>query len=154
MFDLIRRAWGLQNYELQNLLIERFQLQFHRETQETQAYVLLPAKGGPKLKVAGTPAGRLGFGRSPKGGEPVSGNVGLDLLARAITAVMGRPVINQTGLTGAYEILVDYEPDNSAPGDPNLQHAIEDTLGLRLEYRKVPISVFVVDHIAPAPREN
>ncbi len=64
-----------------------------------------------------------------------------------------RPVINQTGLAGVYEIAFDYEPDNSTPGDPNLQHAMEDILGLRLEYRKVPIRVFVVDHIANTPTD-
>lgn len=183
-FNLLMRAWNLQNYELsfpdgfrqrwsvvarapantapdqipimlQNLLIDRFQLRFHRQTREISAYVLVPAKGGPKLRSTETTAGGLSFGRSPKSGTRVSGNVTLDTLAFAISSAMdNRPVINQTGLTGVYEIEFDYEPDNATPGDPNLQHALEDTLGLRLEYRKVPISIFVVDHIANTPTDN
>ena len=72
------------------------------------------------MKSSRAAAGGLGFSPSPKGGERVSGNVGLDLLAQAIAPAMGRPVINQTGLTGVYEILVYSEPDNSGPGDPTL----------------------------------
>jgi uncharacterized protein (TIGR03435 family) len=84
-----------------------------------------------------------------------AGNVMLDTLAFAMWSAMNnRRAINQTGLTGVHEMLIDCEPDNSAPGEPNLQRALEDTLGLRLEYRMVPISVFTAAHVAPAPTEN
>lgn len=90
LHDLVSRAWKLYDYELsfpdgfrqrwsvsarapenstldqiptmlQNLLIERFQLRFHRETREIPAYVLVPAKGGPKLRATESPRRRIGL---------------------------------------------------------------------------------------------
>jgi len=113
-------------------------------------------KGGPKLKEAQAPEGGLGNGRSPADGfVRVNGNVTLEGLGFGISGLMGRPVINQTGLTGVYEISFDYERDSSAQGEAaNLQRVMEDSLGLKLESRKVPVNVFVVDHAEKTPSEN
>ena len=185
VFTLIRRAWKLQDYEvamiggfeqrwnivarspagstvdqiplmLQNLLIDRFALKFHRETRDIAAYVLVAGKGGPKLKETQAPEGGLGNGQSPPDGFiRVAGNVTLEGLGFGISGLMGRPVINQTGLTGVYGISFDYERDNSRPVEAtNLQRAMEDSLGLKLESRKVPVNVFVVDHVERIPSEN
>jgi uncharacterized protein (TIGR03435 family) len=70
-----------------------------------------------------------------------------------------------TGLKGTYTFTLDasnYVPPPPAPGQPREQEdegymvmrAIQDQLGLRLENRKLPISMLVVDHIEKVPMEN
>jgi uncharacterized protein (TIGR03435 family) len=184
VFTLILRAWNLHDYELsmaggfkqrwnivarapenatvdqiplmlRGLLIDRFGLKFHREKRDIAVYALVPGKGSPKLKEAEAPEGGLGTGRSPNGGVRVSGNVTLEGFGYGISEIMGRPVIDQTGLTGVYEISFNYDRDDSAPGAAaNLQRAIEDNLGLKVEPRKVPIEVFVVDSVNSVPSAN
>ena len=73
------------NVMLQNLLADRFKLVLHHSTKESSIYVLLVAKGGPKLKeaakestdgaAAGTPSGDRGMdgpgrGMMGKDGKP------------------------------------------------------------------------------------
>jgi uncharacterized protein (TIGR03435 family) len=73
---------------------------------------------------------------------------------------LGRPVIDRSGLTGVYDFNVDFMrvPDGaSEPADdaalPFLT-AFQSQLGLRLESRKVPVDVVVIDHIEKIPTEN
>jgi len=53
---------------LQSLLAERFKLQVHRDSKEMQAYALIVANGGAKLKEVSGPATAIGGSRSPEGG--------------------------------------------------------------------------------------
>ena len=66
------------------------------------------------------------------------------------------PVIDKTGLQGVYEIDFEYEPletNANVPG-PTIFDALEKTLGLKLEQRKDPVEVLVVDHLDTTPTEN
>lgn len=74
-------------------------------------------------------------------------------------AVGGTPVIDKTGLTGKYDFVLDFDlrSGNSAadPSDPpGLFVAIQEQLGLRLEEKKQPFDVIVVDHADKEPGEN
>ena len=66
----------------------------------------------------------------------------------------GRPVLNRTGLTGRYDIELDWSEDDDEGADvPTLFTAIREQLGLRLEATRAAVQVVVVDHIE-LPSEN
>jgi uncharacterized protein (TIGR03435 family) len=70
-------------------------------------------------------------------------------------------VLNQTGLTGDYNFQLDFEPvrhdaPDVAPASgikPSLFTALQGQLGLRLESRKMPVEMLIIDHIG-RPSEN
>jgi uncharacterized protein (TIGR03435 family) len=149
---------------LQNLLADRFQLKFHHETRELPAYVLTIAKGGPKLQKSTGGAINLGFGGSP--GQPMRGtgiNVTLAaFLGQLQRLALDRPIVDHTGLTGAWDIqlLFTREPSESVGrtelpdnAPPNLFNALQQQLGLKLEPAKTQVDVIVIDH-AEKPSEN
>jgi uncharacterized protein (TIGR03435 family) len=75
-----------------------------------------------------------------------------------------KPVIDQTGLNGKYDYHLEFAPENAplnpeaaaASGDPapTLLMAIQDQLGLKLEAKKLPVDIVVVDHLEKSPTEN
>jgi uncharacterized protein (TIGR03435 family) len=97
----------------------------------------------------------------------------MNVVARSLSQQLGGSIVeNQTRLTGNYDLHLQWTPDNAAPttvgppglpppgnlpapdpGGPSLQTALQEQLGLKLEQRKVPIPVLVVDDIEP-PSEN
>jgi bla regulator protein BlaR1 len=176
---------------LKDLLTDRFQLAFHRETRELPVYALVLAKKDGKLgpgmveskeggcaardpsKPLGPPTpGQLPFCGNVLGGASqltgTAATVGdiIPMLSRSL----GRKVIDQTGLTGKYDITLKYTPDENqlatmappgeprrpapvdAPG-PSLFSALQEELGLKLAPQKAPVEVFVIDR-AVKPSEN
>ena len=79
--------------------------------------------------------------------------------AQRLIEPLGRPVIDQTGLTGAFDVDLTFLPDNPAidPSNalnlPSLTSALREQLGLRLESARAPIEVLVIDRIQP-PADN
>ena len=92
--------------------------------------------------------------------------------ARVLARQLGRPVIDRTGLTGRYDIKLQWTPDpgqNAAPlggaplpgvdpppSDPNgpsIFAALQEQLGLRLESQKAPVELIVIDRVEK-PSEN
>lgn len=150
------KPWPDSNAQLnemqQSLLEERFKLAFHRETREETIYNLVIAKGGSKLKAA-KEGERPGF--EMWGGTIHSMAVPLEYLAGNLSRVLGRTVVDKTGLTGKFSYMVNYAPDNATPDDdrPSLFTAIEQQLGLRLESSKGPVEFLVIDH-AEKPDAN
>ena len=70
-----------------------------------------------------------------------------------LEAQLGYPIINETGLTGSYDLALKYVRDDSPGSDgPSVFAALAD-LGLKLEARQAPVEVFVIDS-AERPREN
>ncbi len=140
---------------LQKLLIERFSLQYHRETVSAAGFALVVAKNGPKLtKAKGGEEAAIRFSPSfkPIEGEPTvatARNYSTAMLAETITQIQPRPVNDETGLPGTYDFKLTW--DETA--GPSIVTALQEQLGLRLESRKVPVSVFVIDS-AQKPTEN
>jgi uncharacterized protein (TIGR03435 family) len=75
---------------------------------------------------------------------------------------MNRPIVDQTGLTGVYNIQIAFtreEPDALGMTElpdtaaPNLLEALPQQLGLKLEGAKLPVDVIVIDH-AELPEAN
>jgi uncharacterized protein (TIGR03435 family) len=75
---------------------------------------------------------------------------------------IGRPVVDKTGLTGVYDFNLRYEggsaalpsADAASDPEPTLFEAFEKQLGLKLEAKKGPVEVLVVDRVNRTPTEN
>ncbi len=171
---------------LQALLADRFRLTVHRESKDLPVYALVIAKNGPKLQKAkhgdtyadglkgidGLPAGPhnmvlRGRGEFKAQAQPISA------LARALSHALGRPVLDKTGLTGEYDIALQWTPESQTPmfkgtedsqqstgsrpsadsSGPSIFTAIQEQLGLKLESQKGSAEILVIDH-AEKPSEN
>lgn len=78
-----------------------------------------------------------------------------DSLAAILAHVLGKPVVDQTGLKGSYDVRLEYAPMDGANSDaPSIYTAVEEQLGLRLEAQSLPVEAFVIDHIDRVPTEN
>lgn len=176
---------------MQALLEERFGLKIHRESKEVPVYFLTVAKGGPKLDptkegscvtidinhpptpVAGQPRPvRCGSqGMSLKDGIVTmslrGATMGLFANDAALTRVVGRPIIDKTGLTGQFDIHLEFAPDTpmgsgEATAPPSRSAALSvgpsifeafQQVGLRLEPGKGSVEILVIDHLE-RPSEN
>jgi len=137
---------------LQALLAERFKLTVHFETRELPVFALVVARGGSKLSASDQATTTVWGGRTH---IDVEGGDTLPRFAEELTRVAGRPVLDQTGLTGRYDIEMDWaaDDDDDDIDAPKLLTAIREQLGLTLESRKAPVEVVVVDHME-MPSEN
>ena len=153
---------------MQALLAERFKLAAHRETRELPMYALTVAKGGPKFTTRphNGPMGQNPFGGSGRG-VLVGNEVNAGMLAKVLAQEVGRSVKDETGLQGVFDFKLQWEPDAPAPGagdapgtmanlrgGSSLFTAIQEQLGLKLEARKGPVEVLVIDHVEAKPTEN
>jgi uncharacterized protein (TIGR03435 family) len=153
---------------LRTLLTERFKLSFHREEKEFPIYVLEVAKGGPKLKDSTAPAtdeAQLISTVYPQRIHLPAKNATMgDFASLLQRALLDRPVVDQTGLTGRYDFDLDWAPDETqfggevpvASSDAQASPfftAIQQQIGLRLEATRGDTQAFVIDH-AEAPQAN
>jgi len=152
------------------LLVDRFRLAVHNEDRPEPAYVLTAGK--LKIKAA-DPSNRSDCQNVPTpGGGPrprmmacqnttMAGFV-VQLMRFAPGYLHGTPVVNETGVNGAYDITLNFSPaqmlQNNAADDPNgaisLFDAIDKELGLKLDLQKRAMAVVVVDHVEQKPTEN
>jgi uncharacterized protein (TIGR03435 family) len=147
---------------LQRLLDERFKLRLHREMREFSVYALTEAKGGAKLQTAAQPQAPYTFSAKPghASGSSLSLPAFADRLGRPVFQ-LDRQVVDLTGLKGLFDLTLDWGPQStqvenqtdSVPG-PSIFTALQEQLGLKLEARKVPLEVLVVDFAEKAPTEN
>ena len=94
-------------------------------------------------------------------GHLVAVDISIKTLAdRFLSFEMGRPVVDETGLRGQYDFKLDWNPDLDTPDVPDnpsqeesIFSAITTQLGLRLESKKGPVQVYVVEKIE-RPTEN
>jgi uncharacterized protein (TIGR03435 family) len=204
------------NVMLQNLLADRFKLILHHSTKESSIYVLLVAKGGPKLKESSKestdgaasalpPSGQgmdgPGRGMMGKDGKPqlppgtqkgtpmiigegqmiapggiirmIRNGATIGEFLNVLAQQLDRPVVDMTGLGGRYDITLDFAIDPSitqarmaamgegpegAAADPSsgptMFSALKEQLGLRLEARKGPVDLLVIDSVQKTPTEN
>lgn len=147
---------------LRKLLTERFQLSFHREPKELAIYVLRVGKNGARMRNSTTPDGAPALINVvyPQGIKLPARNVTMgDFVSMLQRAVLDRPVVDKTGLTGKYDFDLEWAPDESqfngevlsAPGDAPaapLFTAIQEQLGLKLEPTRGPVEALVVDKAA------
>jgi uncharacterized protein (TIGR03435 family) len=157
---------------LQKLLADRFDLKFHRGEKQLPVYALRVAGGGPKLKVSTAPPDAF-----PEGPPPLIFHVSLPTVHLPATyatmaelasvfrrAVLDRPVLDETVLSGRYDFDLEFTVDETEWGGafagrgssdsdkPGLYTAIQEQLGLKLEAATGPVETLVIDHIEqPTP---
>jgi uncharacterized protein (TIGR03435 family) len=199
-YEIIARSPGKPTKDqvrlmMQALLEDRFALKVHVETRTVPVLALVlvkPGKLGPRLipHAEGPPCPA----DAPSGARPVfpevcgsyvlhrnadgtvewgSRNTTMPLVAAVIPSIYapGKPVVDQTGLTGNYDVSVEFSmeatrnamraasatvaPDAAAEPPPGItfMDAVSDQLGLKLESTKAPVPMLVIDHIE-RPSEN
>lgn len=143
---------------VQLLLGERFGLKLHRETREIAIYALVVARNGPKLTQTKDPVvesqGNIGIGP----GQLSATNTVMALFARILTDNLERPVVDRTNLTGHYDFHLSWDPSSGGAGlaqngafspiGAAVYGALQD-IGLRLEPKKEPTEVLVIDSVEP-----
>jgi len=143
---------------LQSLLIERFHLKTHTEQREIPHLELTVGKKEMKLRpaVEGSDGSRNANGF----GHIVSNRMTMDVLTTILSRFERQPILDRTGLEGAYVIDLEWAPSprhGEEPSDgtrPSLYAAVQEQLGLRLEARKTPLPVIVVDSAERVPIGN
>jgi uncharacterized protein (TIGR03435 family) len=177
------------------LLEDRFKMKWHREKRAMPVYILSVAKSGklPKPQEGSCAAGDLtapptkpALGKrslAPCGGtlmpvtphraELYGGKVHMAALVSRLTDILGRPVIDQTGFVGTFDLQLEFAferfrrdarpfeespSESSAPlasdpsGAPDIFVALQQQLGLRIRSDKALIEVIIIDSIArPSP---
>jgi uncharacterized protein (TIGR03435 family) len=139
---------------LQALLIERFQLKFHRETVERPGFALVVGEKGARMKLATGTEMSINFGDQVKPSplEPVTltaRKYTMARLASILAFAAQQPVVDRTGLSGEYDFTLHWDQDQG----PTLETAVREQLGLKLAPQKVPVELFVVDS-AQKPSAN
>jgi uncharacterized protein (TIGR03435 family) len=144
---------------LQALLADRFKLKVHRETRELQIYALIFLKDDPKLeKVEGDAIGGVDLAAD---GRRRFLRTSMEQLVLYLTSMSGRPVLDKTNLAGAYNFPFELSMEEvgginasaNATPRPSIFTSLQE-IGLKLESRKAPIEMIVVDGGAKTPTEN
>jgi uncharacterized protein (TIGR03435 family) len=163
---------------LQTLLADRFGLTVRRDTKMSQVYALVPAKGGPKLKRSEAATSISSNGPATIFSAPgiVSANgggirlccgkaklVGISMarLADLLSSQTDRPVQDNTGIQGLFDVSLDWTPEEvrpqpegaASPAGASIYSAIQEQLGLRLEPRTAPSEYLAIEH-ATRPTDN
>jgi len=162
-YDIVAKAGGRASIDelrpmLRTLLTERCKLVAHRLTKELSAWVVTVAKNGPKFKISEDEAEgsiepdlakmQVAIKRTP-----------VSQLTELLGRILRAPVIDQTGLTGKYDITVSFEKyigDKTTQIDAisTILTAIQEELGLKLDNRKMSVDLVTIDSAERTPVEN
>jgi uncharacterized protein (TIGR03435 family) len=145
---------------LKSLLASRFKLELHRETKNASVYSLVVARGGLKMKrSADQTEPERGGPKELRAGRILGEGIPMYVLTNLLSNALGRAVINNTGLTGKYDVDLQYFPDSVQPSgagdelaaadvlDIAIFTAVEKQLGLKLAPTKALQEVLVVDRV-------
>jgi uncharacterized protein (TIGR03435 family) len=167
-YDVIASAAGPASKQemmpmLRTLLFDKFHLAIHHEARKVPMYALIVMKNGPKFNAGDGGA----TSTSPDGaGGFAFRNWTMSDFANSLSmmTVVGRPVLDHTGLKGSYSFnakLSDVPPEAGGPDGKDsalnsdaIFWALQDQLGLKLEPRKDPVDFLVIDHADKVPVEN
>jgi uncharacterized protein (TIGR03435 family) len=172
---------------LQTLLAERFKLAVHNDRRDMPIYALVLArrdgKLGPQMHVSSSDCAALMAATRARGGPPTlpapgerppcgmrmfpgnfsGGSATITQLTNAIARFVSRTVVDRTGLTGNYDVDLQWTPDQMPqglrgdappgapplpvidPNGPSIFTAVQEQLGLKLESTKGPVDVLVID---------
>jgi uncharacterized protein (TIGR03435 family) len=141
------------------LLAERFRLVVRTESKEASVYVLSVGKGGHKLKAAENARN----GVRQNNGEIISMGSPIRFFVPSLSRILGRPVLDETGLTGEYDFKLEFRPESFVPAEkfgvpipapdtsedprPSIFTAVQQQLGLKLDARKGPVAAIVIERV-------
>jgi uncharacterized protein (TIGR03435 family) len=171
-FDIQARAAGAPTKAqlrrmMQLLLADRFKLAIHFESREVPVFALVLARlgsTGPQLRPhssaqpcsAESPCGGLESPPNPPGQYKIGArNVTMGFIANVLaTSELGRPVLDQTKLSGDFDFTLEWTPNVPASADfkpdqsgPTYIEAVNEQLGLKLESTRGTIQAPVIDHV-------
>lgn len=168
--DLIAKAESPQTPEadlrimMRAVFRDRMKMVAHIEQRRESVWALTVSKGQPKLTPAEMPAkaedARCGAGNSTTGISTICTRETMASLARILSQIggwepAGKRVVDQTGLTGAWDFSFEWTPPGQNDnGGLDLFAALQAQLGLRLESKEVPVPVLVVDSMDRTPTDN
>jgi uncharacterized protein (TIGR03435 family) len=152
---------------LQTLLTERFKLESHTSQKSMSFVALVVGKNGPKIVegVEDSDASHNSF--IP--GKIISNRIPMATLVTLLSRFLGETVVDMTGMKGWYAVNLEWTPEPpesrrppesqpAAPADvapgPTIFSAVESQLGLKLEHRKGPLDIMVIDHAERVPVGN
>jgi uncharacterized protein (TIGR03435 family) len=147
---------------LQTLLADRFKVTLHRQTKVFQAYLLTIGKNGPKFQESKSEGASSIVPRQDTMSVTIS-RTPLSQLTDMLSKVLQTPVVDMTGLTGRYDItlnlakyLGDLQPSGGGPPDVVgvLLSGVQEELGLKLESKKTPLDLLIIDSAEKIPAEN
>ena len=137
---------------VQRLLEEHFKLKAHREMKELPVYWLVVAEGGPKLRDVEEEHAFNAAARAKSPFKP-----GLDAILKAgdlpefaerLSRMIGRPVLDKTRIKGRFWFQLEWVPDKNQPGRADsLLTAMQEQLGLKVEEKRAPAEVLVIDAV-------
>jgi uncharacterized protein (TIGR03435 family) len=164
------------------MLADRFHLEIRTESKEMPLYEISVATSGPKLTKSTRDCSAdilacHGFSGNPR--RFLGMGVDMTDLASLLTGYAGRPVLDKTGISGVFDILLHWNPfygrqqptqttdetprppsrsEGAGPMPeidslPDLSTALDQQLGLKLESRKGPVDTYVIEHVG-RPSEN
>jgi bla regulator protein BlaR1 len=166
---------------LRALLADRFRLVIRRDNKDMPVYALVAGKTGPKFKESresdpniidlggrpnpAAPPGRLAVTKIRRG-LLVAQETTIAWFASQLSEFLARPVVDKTGLTGKYDLKLEWQPDENQvamfqamqvpegfgappadPAGPSLFAALQEQLGLKLESEKGPVEIFNIERI-------
>jgi uncharacterized protein (TIGR03435 family) len=161
---------------LRTLLEERFKLVLRREQKELSYLALVMGKNGPQMHPAQVDL--EGIQNSILRGRIYHNHIAMPKLAYLISRLTRTPVVDMTGLKGFWDVKLEWTPEAppaaspaalpvarpadaaggtaaaDSPDGPSLFTAVQKQLGLKLESRKGPVEILVVDHAERVPVEN
>ena len=161
---------------LRTLLADRFKLVVHRESRSLPVYALTldrrDGRLGKQLRQSSADCASRGAAQPPPATSEQQPRCGFRLGNGALSGVgatmtqlaaemsfVGRQVVDRTGLTGLFDIDLEWTPDpagaTAPPPDagPSIFTAVQEQLGLKLEPATAPIDVIVIDSAEP-PQPN
>jgi uncharacterized protein (TIGR03435 family) len=168
---------------LQALLKSRFGMTTHRDSREMPVYALVVGKDGLRFRES-SPDAETAPSRTPRMTAGQNGrirwemsNMTISALSELLTNLAGRPVVDMTGLTRKYDFALELSDGDllemrrlagaallggdtpagpaaaSEPSGSSVSAAVQ-RLGLRLEARRMPVPVVVIDTINRSPTAN
>jgi uncharacterized protein (TIGR03435 family) len=161
-YDIEARAGRAASNEemrpmLQTLLKDRLQMKIHFEKKDISVYLLVPGPGTPKVTEAaadGQPSISGAANGATFHNQPIS------RFTFMLTRRLDRPVLDRTGLKGVYDYTVDLSGlgfnggPSQDPDAPSIFTTIQRDMGLKLEPKKEPIDVLIIDHAEKVPIAN
>jgi uncharacterized protein (TIGR03435 family) len=158
---------------LQALLATRFQLAVHHATQERLVRALVAGKNGARLAASPAGADAAAWSRSLGTDGTMhldARNMSMPALVQLLASFLDGLVVDATGLKGTYDVPLDFAPDDLRNGAKASGVALPtDTpseasgssiaaslqrLGLKLESRKMPVDIVVIDRLEKSPTGN
>jgi uncharacterized protein (TIGR03435 family) len=153
-------TWAQRTAMVGTLLADRFHLKVHRETRDLPVYRIEIAKGGPKLAAAKPEGPDHRWGTSVDRGLLDMRGTDMRNLVFWLSSQLDQPILDSTGLTGTYDLRLEWNQDELTAGkagdapaansDLPILSAMELELGLKIVATKGPVEVLVIDHVERA----